>query len=362
MDIDSEASPPSSSPSGRDREPPKTKGTCDRCALSKVKCDRSKPHCIRCVTIGQDLSIPPPCHYTVSLRSLKRKNGRTTSKRTTNGRARSSTESTATPPTPELRPLDWKTTPSPLLGRESPIDLASEVGSATPPAFNNVHLPTHIRQTKSEPNGPFGFMSLSTSAPAVYPHPLQRPSQQCPSASMNRTGSLDREFPASNRGSGCTSLIHSCVEDMLRMQNLKCYFVSRTPSAISLDQLLNNNRKVIDIFETSMACRCSEASDSAFAKTHLLTSAFSFFRNAVDSLMPIAPNPSLSDGSGKKHCKLSILRSELEKISKLADDFNSRYCQSGMGDVVQCQLFKYSLNMELKKCLDALDERNGGSS
>ncbi|KAH8758011.1 transcription activator, partial [Diaporthe sp. PMI_573] len=41
---------------------PKFRSACDACGSAKVRCDKSKPKCVRCMTRGI------PCNYSISRR------------------------------------------------------------------------------------------------------------------------------------------------------------------------------------------------------------------------------------------------------------------------------------------------------
>ncbi|KAF2166018.1 hypothetical protein M409DRAFT_23746 [Zasmidium cellare ATCC 36951] len=183
---------------------------------------------------------------------------------------------------------------------------------------------------------PFGTFNLSTTSCMAYPRALDEP--------VARQDVTSR--PA------CTDLIHSCVRDMLQTMNAAPCVDARSPKRMSLAQFLASGRRLAETFNTTTACTCS----SAFPVAYLLSTAFQMFRSAVESLLPKEP----TIAQRREHpAKLQSLRTELEKISKLADSFNALYCQPTSRDAGQSQLLKYRLSVDLKYCLDDLDERAG---
>lgn len=145
----------------------------------------------------------------------------------------------------------------------------------------------------------------------------------------------------------CTDLIHSCVREMIQASNADPCIGSRSSSDISLERLQSLITQMAATFDAVMACTCTKGSSSAFSVAYLLSTTFRMFRSAAESEV-------IARLYGRSS-RLQLLRAELEKISKLADEFNARHSQAD--DLGPCQLLKYYLCTDLKCCLDGLDGR-----
>ncbi|CAK3990654.1 -like C6 zinc cluster transcription factor [Lecanosticta acicola] len=396
------------------------KGTCDRCALSKVKCDRALPSCARCVSIGQELGIPPPCHYTVSLRSLRKKSGKkqgegSSRKNSRPTHVRSDTASTYSEDasmsrgdqSPDPQQTEGHITSAPAmdplpLGAFNAADMKADLtGDPFTMDLESACSDSYFPPMNSLPANPFSLDQMQ------YPNCLNARSES-PSRTTYTSGFPDtthsRQVPC------CADLVCLTVHELWRASRRSPCANTQPPLAQTLDQALMLHRTALEAFATVLKCSCAEDQEFVFNAAFMLHSILGFYRTIVQTALPrsyqssndgmmhmqqgvqflggmhhqqhlpsssSATTPLSTPGIGlaaplrlgvytmdaedEHRFKLQVLRSEITKASRMMDDFVAKYCQYANPEETlappQSALLKYTLSMELKTCLDELDER-----
>ncbi|KAF2790530.1 hypothetical protein K505DRAFT_340342 [Melanomma pulvis-pyrius CBS 109.77] len=398
MEIDSVETqpPPRLAPSRRNADkPPKLRSSCDICANAKVKCDRERPVCQRCINSGMR------CNYSVSRRMGKppRKdaNGNPMPKKSD---AKAAERRSSTLSTPERDSIN------------STAQLDDQLSAGVPDALSDVTfehsllnfdhagttLPWHDLNFMSDPNNfasNDSFLSSSTLLALEnsvnfmdswggldHGNTLTRvasssseaftgsdtdlksfayPSEQSPSPSPTIPKQPHPHHPGHGRKESCTNLASTTLQSLHLPQNFCQSNPTSAPNgltpAASIDQVLATNRRAITTFNQLLQCPCSSNSGLVLALSLIILKVLSCY-SAIgrSSSSRAAAHGSVSSGSNtpwedkemvldipismgqyqidaedEMHLKLQLVINELRKVSKLIDAFAGRYCRGAPG-------------------------------
>ncbi|PSN72926.1 hypothetical protein BS50DRAFT_173513 [Corynespora cassiicola Philippines] len=410
MEVDSievQPPPPSRPASSRRNadKPPKLRSSCDICANAKVKCDRERPVCQRCINSGMR------CHYSVSRRMGKppRKdaNGNPMPKKSDLKAAERRSSSLSTP---ERDSISAKLADD-QLGAGIPDPLADinfeqhllnfDQSSALP--WNDLNFMADPNNFAS--NDAFlsssAFLALETSmnfmdnwAPTEQSDDLTRVNSVSSEALSSQAaepspspspripkGRVPPHHPAHGRKESCTNLASETLQSLHLPHHVCQSNPTSTPNGLtpasSIDQVMATNRRAIQVFNQLLQCPCSGNSGLVLALSLIILKILSSYTaigrsttrtattgyTASDNTsgtstpwedremvldIPISMGAYQIDAEDEMHLKLQLVINELRKVSKLIDAFAARYCRGAPGgDGIYGSLEKF-LRSELK--------------
>ncbi|ORX95400.1 hypothetical protein BCR34DRAFT_195699 [Clohesyomyces aquaticus] len=399
MEIDSvETQPiaPRAAPSRRNADkPPKLRSSCDICANAKVKCDRERPVCQRCINTGMR------CNYSVSRRMGK------PPRKDANGNPLPKKSDAKVP---ERRSTISST---PELDQQSFLD-DQQLGGGIPDPLQDPNFESSLLNFEHTPTLPWhdlNFMSdpqnfcstddfLSSSAllalessmsfmdnwgtadqgngltrvssasetfssdadAKAYAHPADQSPSPPPSATQ---ATARHQHSIHGRKESCSNLASTTLQNLHLPQNFCQSNPTSAPkspgSTSSIDQVLATNRRAIQTFNQLLQCPCSSNSGLVLALSLIILKILSCYtaigrstsssRTTPGSVMsdlasgsstpwedremvldiPISMGAYQIDAEDEMHLKLQLVINELRKVQKLIDAFAGRYCRGGPG-------------------------------
>lgn len=273
---------------------PKLRASCDRCGLTKLKCDRQQPECGRCVAHGET------CVYGISKKSAgikatskKSKDSPSTSEATTSTRKRDDSSSKSRPPVP-LKPLS-----------------SAGPRNAIPPAAPMVD-PTRSYNGVVPMDGVFDFMTevpdLNVGMPADFPlegfnavgrdwNPMEMlpATSQPPFSGHNYPSPQSKGMspppryaspPQQTRAtSPAQKSDHDCLRDAedlcRRLNRLGCVKVPATTFTVALENVLIVNREVCTRLHSLLTCACARHPHLALLYASIITQVFTRYQQAA---------------------------------------------------------------------------------
>ncbi|KAB8207675.1 Zn2-Cys6 binuclear cluster domain protein [Aspergillus parasiticus SU-1] len=346
-----------STPNQRSGKPVKLRASCDFCAMSKVKCDRGQPQCVRCIKSGID------CNYSESRRigkawhhcapSAVGSNSSTSTTQDTRGKQLGIVQHSP-------RRKTHRDSPAPSAADEaiSPYDPYQSSGYATPfSMFHTLPSPvpestirsqTHIESypSLSETVAPIlcSPESADISLPDI-PHVAQLRTNEmeggCPSL-LQYNPSWDRimaEQTTDIGDAGDCMTRAAAVLQSVRDPRISCVR-SRTPPrnhTQSLDATLDDGRTAMDTVKEILACPCAQGIRVALLLVLIIQQVLESYQpllaqqhdtpreesplgiNLPSYDTPMAIGRYLLDNELRSKIIVQVLSSELEKIGSILD-------------------------------------------
>ncbi|KAF2686594.1 hypothetical protein K458DRAFT_402193 [Lentithecium fluviatile CBS 122367] len=407
MEVDSiETQPPPPRPTQSRRnadKPPKLRSSCDICASAKVKCDRERPVCQRCINSGMR------CNYSVSRRMGKppRKdaNGNPVPKKSDRKNAERRTSTLSTPESESSKTID------------------DNIAGGIPDPFAEMNFDNSILNFDQSPTLPWqdlnflassnnfachgdaflntsGFMALENSMAFMdnWGHTEQHnelhrvssnssepasihSAEQSPSPSPRLPQPQHHHRSGHSRKESCTNLASATLQNLHLPQSSCQSNPTSAPNGpaptASIDQVLATNRRAVQTFHQLLQCPCSSNSGMVLALSLIILKILSSYtaigrsassrpaRSVISDNasgtstpwegergmvmdIPISMGAYQIDAEDEMHLKLQLVINELRKVSKLVDSFQGRYCRNlPCGDGIYGALEKF-LRAELK--------------
>ncbi|OCK80659.1 hypothetical protein K432DRAFT_434619 [Lepidopterella palustris CBS 459.81] len=374
MEIDSvetQPSRPSTSRRNTDR-PPKLRSSCDICANAKVKCDRERPVCQRCLNSGMR------CNYSISRRMGKPP-----------ASARKDNNQTSTPKQQGTKSSPRRSSGLSTPERDSHKSFLNDQqlgGGSIPDHLNDAGLDNSLLNYDHSPSLPWNDLNFMTEA-SVDPNTFTSETLLSTSAllalegSMNfmdNWGSADHGSDLARVSSGSTDQFHGSdleFSPSFDVHGGQSFCTTFNPSSGSdennpaapstIDQVLATNRRAITTFHQLLQCPCSSNSGLVLAIALIILKILSCYgaigRSTSSRTSNSRPMSSAASGSStpwgmdtnveremvldipitmgayqidsedEQHLKLQLVLNELRKVSKLIDAFAGRYCRGGPG-------------------------------
>ncbi|KAF2706515.1 hypothetical protein K504DRAFT_458920 [Pleomassaria siparia CBS 279.74] len=398
--------PPRPAPSRRNADkPPKLRSSCDVCANAKVKCDRERPVCQRCINTGMK------CNYSVSRRMGKP--------------PRKDANGNPLPRKSYAKTVDRRSSTLSTPERDSACDMShldDQLSGGIPDALQDVNFEasllnfdpanTNYLNFMSDPNA-FGsndtFMSSSAllalessmnfgdnwglidhgtndlhHVGSTSSESFAYPSEHSPSPSPTMPKHPHSHHPGHAKKESCSNLASITLQSLHLPQNFCQSNPTSAPKAAcaSIDQVLATNRRAIATFNQLLQCPCSSNSGLVLALSLIVLKVLSCYSAIGRSSsartgttgssssttpgtpwedremvldIPISMGQYQIDAEDEMHLKLQLVINELRKVSKLIDAFAGRYCRGAPGgDGIYGALEKF-LRAELKNASKELN-------
>ncbi|KNG91389.1 hypothetical protein ANOM_000513 [Aspergillus nomiae NRRL 13137] len=379
-------------PTERSGKPVKLRASCDFCALSKVKCDRGQPHCVRCIKSGvvcnysESRRIGKAWHHCASSRSTSSRNEDTRGKKQ------------AISQHPQLGGSHQDSrTPSTSDDAMSPYDPYQSSNYATP--FSMFHtLPSDVPESTIGSQTHIGSYPCleGTVVPLRSPESADMSLPDIPHVAQLRTNGMEGECPVDPRGNpswdaimaehaigvgdtgDCITRAASVLQTM-RDPRTSCIRSGTPPlnHPQSLDATLDDGRTAMETVKEILACPCAqglrialllvliiqqvlESYEALLSQQHETSrdeSPLSMNLSTYDT--PMAIGRYLLDNELRSKIIAQVLSSELEKIGSILAIL-ARYAQ-GMDhqpDELILQTYIDSLQTAREKALKSIQQQD----
>ncbi|EIT82440.1 hypothetical protein AO1008_08538 [Aspergillus oryzae 100-8] len=376
----------------RSGKPVKLRASCDFCALSKVKCDRGQPQCVRCIKSGID------CNYSESRRIGKAWHHcapsavRSTSATTQGTRRKQQTIAQHSPrrrihrDTQALSAADDAMSPYDPSGYATPFSMFHTLPSPVPES--TIRSQTHIESYPSLDGTMAPILCSPESADISLP--------DIPHVAQLRTNELEGESPsvlqynpswdrimaehstAIGDAGDCITRAAAVLKSV-RDPRTSCVR-SRTPPRShtqSLDATLDDGRTAMDTVKDILACPCAQEIRVALLLVLIIQQVLESYQalltqqhdtpreesplgiNLSGYDTPMAIGRYLLDNELRSKIIVQVLSSELEKIGLILDIL-TRHAQSMAHQPDELILGTYidSLQTTKKEVLESLEQGN----
>ncbi|OGM43341.1 hypothetical protein ABOM_008686 [Aspergillus bombycis] len=379
-------------PSQRSGKPVKLRASCDFCALSKVKCDRGQPHCVRCIKSGiacnysESRRIGKAWHHCASSRS----NSFTTQD------TRRKQEAISQHPQKGGTYQDCRT-PSTSDNAMSPYDPYQSSNYATPfSMFHTLPSPASESAIGSQTHiGPYPCLD-GTAAPFRSPESADMSLPDLLHVARLQTNEMGGECPADPRGNpswdaimaehaigvgesgDCITRAASVLQSM-RGPRISC-MRSRTPPLNhpqSLDATLDDGRTAMETVKEILACPCAQGLRIALLLVLIIQQVLESYQTLLTQQhetsqdesplsmglstydTPMAIGSYLLDNELRSKIIAQVLLSELEKIGSILNVL-ARHAQGMAHQSDQLILRTYidSLQMSREKVFESIHQED----
>ncbi|KAI1651853.1 uncharacterized protein F4817DRAFT_83619 [Daldinia loculata] len=243
---------------------PKVRSSCDSCGSAKIKCDRSRPRCRRCVTLGID------CIYGIS-----RKLGRVP-RRGLSARANSGTTIRTSTQAQRLWP---DTNP------ESSINIAFEEPRQvheTLPSGSNTDVPVSSTYNHDQLVGLHLFNPLDI--------------EQWPQFDFSDVGTRIHGDQNTRGSHSCARESYEIFADLIcPAPDLHAPNTNSDTVTARLDQVLHFNRKAIDRLSGLLECSCAKSGHRVMVHASIISRILIWYQQAAGWPCSISSEPSSAD-------------------------------------------------------------------